>query len=325
MKISYIIPVYKAEKYLCQCVASLTCQTYKDIEIILVNDGSPDNSPALCDQLALEDSRIRVIHKQNGGAASARNVGLNNAEGEYIIFCDADDFWRSDTYLEELAQKAESHPECDFINFNCSYYYGSNGQYRDFAPFNDKLLLPVEKNELMVKLVESGTFSMSPCTKIIKRSFLFNNKILFPEGTTAEDIPWFIQMIDNCNSSMFCNDYQYAYRQEVATSVTHKRGGVNYLLGIVENGVKDVEQLSLNADAKDALRSFYAYELCILLAGYPKADSETKLRIGNLLWLLDYRLHPKVARVGRLKDKIGLYLTIRVLCLYNWYRSRYRI
>lgn len=225
MKISYIIPVYNAEKYLRQCVASLTSQTYRDIEIILVDDGSPDNSPALCDQLAKEDSRIRVIHKQNGGAASARNVGLNNTEGDYIIFCDADDFWRTDTYLEDLVQKAETHPDCDFINFNCSYYYGSNGQYRDFAPFNDKLLLPVEKNELMVRLVESGTFSMSPCTKIIKRSFLVDNKILFPEGTTAEDIPWFIKMIDNSNSSMFCNDYQYAYRQEVATSVTHKRGG----------------------------------------------------------------------------------------------------
>lgn len=93
----------------------------------------------------------------------------------------------------------------------------------------------------------------------------------------------------------------------------------------MENGAKNVEQLSLNADAKDALRSFYAYELCILLTGYPKADSETKLRIGKLLWLLDYRLHPKVARVGPLKDKIGLYLTVRVLCLYNWYRRRYKM
>ena len=322
MKVSYIIPVYKAEKYLAKCVESLTSQTFKDLEIILVDDGSPDGSPALCDQLAAMDNRIRVIHKSNGGAASARNEGIRAAQGEYIIFCDADDFWRTDSYLEELVHKACAHPECDFVNFNCSYYYDSNGRYRDFVAYSDELLSPMDKNTVVISLVKSGTFPMSPCTKIIKREFLMKNAIWFPEGTISEDIPWFIKMVDCSHNTLFYNDYQYAYRQEVATSVTHSTGGIKDLLVIVENGVKEIDSLTFNENAKESLLSFYAYELCILLTSYPEANKEIKNRIRNLLWLLDYQQNPKVAQVNRLKNKIGLSLSIRALRLYNWYRRR---
>lgn len=88
--ISVIVPVYKVEQYLDRCVQSIVDQTYKNLEIILVDDGSPDNCPAMCDAWAAKDSRIRVIHKENGGVASARNVGLDNAVGQYISFVDSD-------------------------------------------------------------------------------------------------------------------------------------------------------------------------------------------------------------------------------------------
>ena len=90
--ISVIVPVYKAEQYLDRCVQSIVDQTYKNLEIILVDDGSPDNCPAMCDAWAEKDSRVRVIHKENGGVASARNVGLDNAVGQYISFVDSDDW-----------------------------------------------------------------------------------------------------------------------------------------------------------------------------------------------------------------------------------------
>ena len=89
--ISVLVPVYKTEAYLTRCVSSICNQTYKNLEIILVDDGSPDGSGALCDQLALEDSRIRVIHKENGGLASTRNVGIDAMNGEYVAFIDSDE------------------------------------------------------------------------------------------------------------------------------------------------------------------------------------------------------------------------------------------
>ena len=96
---SIIIPVYKVEKYLNDCVNSVLQQTFKNFEIILVDDGSPDNCPAICDDISKNNENVKVIHKQNGGLSSARNAGLNEANGEYVIFLDSDDFYLDDKFL----------------------------------------------------------------------------------------------------------------------------------------------------------------------------------------------------------------------------------
>ena len=94
--ISVIIPIYKVEQYLDECVESIIKQTYKNLEIILVDDGSPDGCPQMCDEWARKDERIRVVHKKNGGLSSARNAGLDVATGEYVSFVDSDDFIATD-------------------------------------------------------------------------------------------------------------------------------------------------------------------------------------------------------------------------------------
>lgn len=99
--ISIVIPVYKVEQYLRECVDSVIAQTYKNLDIILVDDGSPDKCPAMCDEYAAKDSRVRVIHKTNGGLSAARNSGIDIARGEYITFIDSDDYV-SKTYTEQL-------------------------------------------------------------------------------------------------------------------------------------------------------------------------------------------------------------------------------
>lgn len=95
-EISIIVPVYKVEKYLRHCVDSILAQTFTDFELLLIDDGSPDNSGAICDEYAEKDNRVRVFHKENGGVSSARNLGLDNAQGKYVMFCDSDDFVRKD-------------------------------------------------------------------------------------------------------------------------------------------------------------------------------------------------------------------------------------
>ena len=104
--ISVIIPVYKVEAYLTACVESVLAQTYQNMEIILVDDGSPDNCPQMCDEFARQDSRIQVIHKENGGLSSARNAGIDTAKGEYLAFLDSDDLW-TPLFLERLYQAIE--------------------------------------------------------------------------------------------------------------------------------------------------------------------------------------------------------------------------
>ena len=118
-KVSVIVPVYNAEKYLHRCVNSLLGQSYSNFELLLIDDGSPDNSSNICDHYALKDSRIRVFHKDNGGVASARQCGLDNAVGEYIIHCDPDD-WVEGDMLWELYNKARDENAdlviCDFYS-----------------------------------------------------------------------------------------------------------------------------------------------------------------------------------------------------------------
>lgn len=100
-KVSVIVPVYNAGKYLHRCIGSIMAQTYTDFELLLVDDGSTDGSGKICDEYAQKDSRIRVFHKENGGAASARNVGLDNACGEWIAYIDGDD-WTAPTFLKNF-------------------------------------------------------------------------------------------------------------------------------------------------------------------------------------------------------------------------------
>ena len=106
--LSVIVPVYKTEKYLKKCVDSILASSYSDLDVILVDDGSPDGSGAICDGYAEKDSRVRVIHKQNGGLSSARNAGIDNAYGEYITFVDSDDYIAPDIYSHLISLMEKS-------------------------------------------------------------------------------------------------------------------------------------------------------------------------------------------------------------------------
>ena len=105
--ISIIVPVYNTEKYLDRCIQSILSQTYTDFELLLINDGSTDSSGAICDKYAEQDSRVRVFHKENGGVSSARNVGLDNAKGEWVTFCDSDD-WVENCWLDTFVDNSEN-------------------------------------------------------------------------------------------------------------------------------------------------------------------------------------------------------------------------
>ena len=328
MKISFILPVYKVEAYLRECVNSIIRQTYKDIEIILVDDGSPDGCPAICDQLATEDNRIKVLHKPNGGLSDARNAGLKIATGDYIVFMDSDDLWLGDDSLDKMVSHINHYPGCSFYGFNCQYYYPDSNTYTKWVQYSDEVLSPISGSSAMVSLVKSGTFPMSACLKVIDRQWLIDNKITFKVGQIAEDIPWFIDLLDKSDKCMFVNDYIYAYRQDVAGSITASSGerAFNNVLDIVKTELALTDKRSFTTEAIDALYSFLAYEVSILMAtvnGLPKdTHSVARVEIKNLCWLLRYTQNPKVRMVSSVYNIFGYAITERVLSLYNWYRSR---
>ena len=326
MRVSFIIPIYKVEAYLRQCVESITGQTYRDVEIILVDDGSPDGSPALCDRLAEEDERIRVVHKINGGLSDARNAGLKVATGDYVVFLDSDDFWIGNESLQRMIDVASSNADCDFVGFNCNYYYPASNRYVKWVEYSADILAPVTGDKAMQLLVGSGTFPMSACTKLMKRSVLVENDITFKKGQIAEDIPWFINLLDKTSMCLFVNDYIYAYRQNVTGSISSSGGerSFNSLLDIIKAELEKIDGRSFSEEAKNALRSFLAYEVSILMVGVhglPKEkQASARKELKSLCWLLKYTQNPKVGMVSKVYNLCGYAITELLLRLYNKYR-----
>ena len=169
-KISVIVPVYKVEKYLPECIESVLAQTFTDFELILVDDGSPDNSGKICDDYATRDSRIRVFHKENGGVSSARNLGLDNARGEWIGFVDPDDWIEPDMYEQMYLAGTENN--ADFV-------------WCDFWTESDTMIvlrsqgLEIVDSENMIMGFLSGRLHGSVCTKLIRAAVLRGNGLYF--------------------------------------------------------------------------------------------------------------------------------------------------
>lgn len=172
--ISIIVPVYNCIDTLERCVRAICAQTEPDWELLLVNDGSKDGSGDLCDRLAAGDSRIRVFHKPNGGVSSARNLGLDNAAGEYVMFCDSDD-WVDPTWCEALIWAAEANPDCLPV---CNYFRSQ--------PAGESVNCAAAYAALDAQIPKSDFFSLNrqelfgiPWNKIFQRSVLEKNGIRF--------------------------------------------------------------------------------------------------------------------------------------------------
>lgn len=322
MKVSFILPIYNVEKYLSECVESLLVQTYRDFEILLVDDGSPDNCPALCDEWAKKDSRIKALHKSNGGLSDARNYGLEHAQGDYVIFVDSDDFWVNKECLQRLMNVVDAHPECDFIGFNCSYYYSDSKTFNKWVAYDESLSKPTDKNTVLCSLVASGTFPMSACLKIIKRKLLSEINLNFIKGLLSEDIPWFIDLLEGTKKCMFINDYIYAYRQGVVGSISNSFSVRNFnsILRIIDNELQKLEGRTFNEKTKDYIKSFLAYELCICLGGLGQLEKSVRNEYYEKLkpykWLLKFRQNPKVKKVALINSLLGFRVTRYFLEFY---------
>lgn len=211
--ISVIVPVYKVEKYLDHCVQSIVNQTYKDLEIILVDDGSPDRCPAMCDEWARKDARIKVIHKENGGVSSARNVGLDNASGEYIGFVDSDDYLEPRMYESLFHDLSVNNSD---ISVCSSFLVTENAEVKTDRTFENQVLTQEEA----VKLI-SYRMNNSLWNKLFKKSVIDGCR--FDEGHTfGEDHLILLHILKNVHRVSFISDSLYYYVQR-SNSTTGSR------------------------------------------------------------------------------------------------------
>lgn len=219
LKLSVIIPVYNAEEYLSQCLNSVINQDYPNIEIILVDDGSTDTSGIICDRYSSKYKTIHVIHKTNGGAADARNHGIEFATGDYLVFLDGDDFWDDRSAMTRLVHRI-SESNADVLNYSYKKYDNKSGNkasyFQNISPM--PLSLPDKKAQLDY-LAQHHLYLASACNKMIKREVL-DSTMHFAVGEQSEDVEWSAQLIHVAKSMDFINEDFYCYRQH-EKSVTH--------------------------------------------------------------------------------------------------------
>lgn len=251
--VSIIIPIYQSEGTISRCLHSIQCQTFKDFELILVDDGSTDRSVAICEKFAKEDSRIRLFSKIHSGVADTRQMGLENAQGKYILHCDSDD-WMELNMLEAMvceAQKTNSDLiVCDYIVESDS----GSAEKREVTSFAKKF--------------KCSQLSYYLWNKMIKRSFLQNNNIFFPKGVELAEDMYVILMILNHNANISYVPYalyhynQLSQRISITNNITRSRWNtsieiINKLESLLDKRLKK----RLNSNKVQAIISAYRYSL----------------------------------------------------------------
>ncbi len=250
-KVSIIIPIYNVEKYVRRTIESAIKQTERDIEIILVNDGSTDSSGDICNGYASKDTRIKIIHKENGGLSSARNAGIKEASSEYVLLLDGDDYL-ANCAVETLLKIMEKYPS-DLIQFR--YQEVFENETPNIGQNKETIYQAHTSEELFENLYEIGGMAASGCTKLFKKDMLL--KIPFIT-IRHEDEMWCTQAFQNPLTVTYIPNilYYYVMREE---SIIHSRFNVKKLdvFVIIEERIKTLRQLSLNQFLRNEYQRMY--------------------------------------------------------------------
>lgn len=222
--VSIIVPIYKVEQYLARCIESILAQTFTDFELILVDDGSPDKCPAICDSYAAQDSRIVVLHLPNGGVSKARNAGLDIATGTYIAFCDGDDWWEPN--LLACAMEKNRVEQWDWVSF---YFRAidDNGIRREFVyPASERIFNNWdEKIQFMLLDFLHGRFGWEVWARLFKRDIIERYGIRFCETCEnfAEDMSFCVKFLLCCNSIATIDSCLYNYYLRAGSMMDRSR------------------------------------------------------------------------------------------------------
>ena len=283
-KVSIIIPVYKVEeKYLRKCIESAINQTLSDIEIILVDDGSPDKCGQICDEYINKDNRVKVIHQSNKGLSGARNSGVKEASGEWITFLDGDD-WIEKEMCEKLYDYA-IQKKVEVVISSVIKDYGNKIVKYDYSKFiNKKVYEKKETVFLQKEILDYKAYLATAYAKLIKRSLLINKNIFHNEELRqgAEGIEFNFRLFKNVKKVFFTNEYYYHYMYNPnSISSTHNEKNHMYVLKCFEEIKKQIDKTVNNKD--ELLEMFYNRILYVIIttaiSGYFNPENKEKFEI----------------------------------------------
>ena len=307
MRFSIIIPCYKVEQYLRQCVDSVLAQTFEDYEVILVDDGSPDGSPAICDEYGEKSDKVKVIHKSNGGLSDARNAGLDVAQGDYVMFLDSDDWWDDVDALKKInASITESGADITIIGMK--KYFSREDRMGDVRTPKkcDKVTTTLSRAQVLQQYMQGNIFVACAWDKVVHRTLIEKDNQRFVKCQLSEDIEWCCKLLLKDPQIDVLDESFYVYRQQVATSITANVGTKNI------NSILDVITRYANKDASEPLLHFMRLD---------KVDRKVlEGEIQKFWWLLNYNWYPYTRLVSKVKF-MGYSVIKRLLRMY--YNTKY--
>ena len=310
-RLSIIVPVYKVEPYIHKCVDSILNQTFTDFELILVDDGSPDNCGKICDEYALKDERVRVIHKKNGGLSDARNAGIDVAQGEIIGFIDSDDYIESNMY-EELI-KCLDEKECDIVSGDTYVERDGNnrfkGRYQENHIFNGEQAIC----EILKVHMDNSAWS-----KVYKRSVI--GDIRYPKGRIYEDVATTYKFVANAKRVAYiCKPYYHYIKRKgsIVASGFNSKSRYDCFLGYRErlNFAKEHNLECINDCELLALET----ALAVLTAFYANSEEETSERFVDVSNFVNECLNIKYINKIRSKHKFLLWSFKNCKCVHKLY------
>lgn len=318
-QVSIIIPIYNAEKYLRECIDSILAQTLYDIEVILVDDGSNDTSPVICDEYVSMDNRVKVIHKPNGRASSARNAGIRVATGEYIAFVDADD-WVSPEMYKTMLESGADVCLCDYVRFQADKEYPFTQPNIRSGFYNKDQI----RKEVYPHLVMDGVeypITISNCVMLIKRSIIIQNNLAYREDIhISEDAPFGSEVLYCADSFAYLKGQVfYHYRMtEGSASKTYKSWWWDSSLKIneeTENFFGEAIDYDFTQQIKSNMFYLARAEIFYILCNESLPKKEQNKMIRTVM------NHPRVVRMMKGYDTSELDLSFKILYWSIKYRS----
>lgn len=289
IKFSVVVPVYNVEKYLSECIESILAQSFHNYEIILVNDGSTDSSLIICKEYAVANNKILIIDKENGGLSDARNMGIKESSGEYIVFVDSDDYIEVDALKNFNIDLEKSHNPDVLISQMKKVYEKSEIRYMDKS-IPIELMKKGNKNEVINWMFTKSNNLWPSVRYIIKRDLIINHKLKFPYGFLHEDVDWTSKLFLYATTFTFSEYYWYNHRIRREGSITTTKNSKRTLdvISLVQKNIRDDGFNKIEEDLKNKIFKRLVSSLFTTLGDCKYYNLEDKKKVINSLYENQY-------------------------------------